>query len=325
MRWLEVIEKGWLLRTLDRIFDNNGKSGILFRLGYILNALWMSDRRGMNMQRKPLGDDPWRMYAWTPGSLGVNDSGSPFLDMLGPTPGPWGINDGSPGCILGMTNGLHLEPPPPQPAPSASTSAKAAAPTPLYVVTFKHAEVPSTPNSTILPGGEDTSGANRAGYTKVTLTKKVEIEWDNGSARADAMIPFFSKAVKVAFALDPITVAVSSDYPVGSCPYRVTLKHEIEDHAKPFIKIFLSYREILVNKLNAITFPTERAPRWIKPQEIPALQDMLGKQVGETVKAVSASLVADMEKDRRAKDSPDAYAAIYRQCPADDWQMKGGN
>jgi len=221
-----------------------------------------------------------------------------------------------------MTHGLHLETPKPQPAPAASSSPVTAAPTALYVVTFKHADVPSTPDhSTSSAGGPSTSGADRAGYTKAILKKHVEINWDNGPARADGMVPLFCRAVTAVFALDPITVAVSSDYPVGSCPYRVTLKHEIEDHAKPYIKIFLSYKEILLNKLNAITFPTERAPRWIKPKEIPALQDTLGKKVEETVKAVAGSLVADMDKDRRAKDSPEAYAAIYRQCSAADWEM----
>jgi hypothetical protein len=44
----------------------------------------------------------------------------------------------------------------------------------------------------------------------------------------------------------------------------------------------------------------------------------MGKEVGEVVKVVSASLAADMEKGRRAKDSPEADAAIYRQCPKAD-------
>jgi hypothetical protein len=73
------------------------------------------------MQRKPLGDNPWRVSPWTPGSWGINDSGSAFLDLPGPTPGPWGINDGSPGCILGMTHGLHLEKPQPKPAATVSS------------------------------------------------------------------------------------------------------------------------------------------------------------------------------------------------------------
>lgn len=191
-----------------------------------------------------------------------------------------------------------------------------------YVITFTHAKVPDTPDhSTPSAGGPSKSGAERAGYTKAILNKKLTIEWDNGPARSDGMLPFFAKTVTVALTLDPITVAVSSDYPVDSCPYRVTLKHEIEDHAKPFIKIFLSYKETVAKKLNAIPFPTERAPRWINPKDIEAFQDTTGKQVGEVIKAVSASIVADMEKDRRAKDSPEAYAAIYRQCPKADWEM----
>jgi hypothetical protein len=274
------------------------------------------------MQRKPLGTDPWQRQPWTPGSWGINDSGSPLSGFPGPTPGPWGVNDDSPGCILGMENGLHLDTPQPGPAPAASSASVATTPMAPYVVIFNNAKVPVTPDhSSPSPGGPTKNGANRAGYTKAILNKKVSMEWDNGRGRPDGMVPFFARGVNVIFTLDPITVAVSSDYPVDSCPYRVTLKHEIEDHVKSYIKIFLSYRETMIKKLNAITFPTERAPRWINPDDIPALQNTLGKQVQEAVRDVAASLVADMDKDRRAKDSPEAYAAIYRQCPQADWKM----
>jgi len=153
------------------------------------------------------------------------------------------------------------------------------------------------------------------------LKKKVSIDWDNGPARGDGMVPFFSRAVTVDFALDPITVAVSSDYPVGSCPYRVTLKHEIDDHARAYVKLFLSYRDILVSQLNAITFPTEGAPRWIMPKDIQALQDRLSQQVQMAVMAVSSRLVAAMDADRQAKDSQQAYgqgqsAGLCRLVPA---------
>jgi|SRR5579864_3627214 len=274
------------------------------------------------MWRKPVGSDPWQRQPWTPGSWGINDFSSPFFDFAGPTPGSWGINDGSPGCILGMTHGLHIETPEPKAAPLALSAPVPGTPIAPYVLTFKNADVPSTPDhSSSSPGGTSKSGADRAGYTKAILKKNITMEWDNAPVRPDGMVPFFAKAVNVIFALDPITVAVSSDYPVDSCPYKVTLKHEIEDHAKSYIKIFLSYKEILVKKLNAIPFPTERAPKLIKPKDIQALQDALGKQVQETVKTVADSLVADMDKDRRAKDSPEAYAAIYRQCPKADWEM----
>lgn len=63
------------------------------------------------MQRTPIGSDPWQRQAWTPGSWGVNDSGSAFSEFPGPTPGPWGVNDGSPGCILGMSHTVTLTAP----------------------------------------------------------------------------------------------------------------------------------------------------------------------------------------------------------------------
>jgi Transglycosylase SLT domain len=71
------------------------------------------------MQRKPIGSDPWQRQPWTPGSWGVNDSGSPFSEFPGPTPGPWGVNDGSPSCILGMSHGLNVTAPKSAPEPEA--------------------------------------------------------------------------------------------------------------------------------------------------------------------------------------------------------------
>jgi len=133
------------------------------------------------------------------------------------------------------------------------------------------------------------------------------------------MIPFFATAVDVDFVLDPITVAISSDYAVGSCPYRVTLKHEVEDHVRPYLKIFLSYRGTLVNQLNAVTCPTKSAPNWIKPNDIEAFQKGFADRLKKTILDVVSKLKAEMDADRKAKDSPEAYKAIYRQCPPEEW------
>lgn len=190
-----------------------------------------------------------------------------------------------------------------------------------YIVNFDHAAVPTTPDQSSSSPGPSTGGADRAGYTKAILKKKLSIEWDNGPARADGMVPMFARAATVSFALDPITVAVSSDYPTHSCPYRVTLKHEIEDHAKSYLKIFLSYKDILISRLNPIAFPTEAAPRWMMPKEIDAFQETLAQQVSMVIKAVASRLVAEMDADRQVKDSPQSYAALYAQCSAADWLM----
>ena len=193
-----------------------------------------------------------------------------------------------------------------------------------YVVNFDHAAVPTTPDQSSPSPGPSTGGADRAGYTKAIIKKKLSIDWGDGAARADGMVPFFARSATVDFALDPITVAVSSDYPTTSCPYRVTLKHEIEDHAKSYLKIFLSYKDILISRLNPIAFPTEAAPRWMKPDEIDAFQETLAQQVAVVIRVVAKQLFDDMDADRKAKDSPQSYAALYAQCSAADWQMKAG-
>ena len=189
-----------------------------------------------------------------------------------------------------------------------------------YRLNFTYAAIPSTPDHSKSNPGPAKSGANRAGYTRATLNKHAAAEWDHGPARADGSVPLFATAVTVDFTLDPITVAVSSDYDKDSCPYKVTLKHEIDDHVKSYIKIFLSYHDRLVNALNTITFPTKSKPKWIKPQEIDTFQDALGEQLRQVILDVSGKLKDEMDADRKAKDSPDAYKAIYRQCSEEEWQ-----
>lgn len=191
-----------------------------------------------------------------------------------------------------------------------------------YSVTFRNAAIPTSPDHSSEAPGPSRAGADRAGYTRVELKKKLAIAWDNGAARSDGMVPFFCKSVTVELSLDPIVVAVSSDYPVDSCPYKVTLKHEIEDHARSYVQIFQSYRDPLVNQLNAIVFPTKDAPRWIRERDIPGVQDMLGQKVKSAIVAISAKIVEDMNKDRQQKDSAAAYAVLYKKCTPEQWAMK---
>jgi hypothetical protein len=188
-----------------------------------------------------------------------------------------------------------------------------------YRVNFIHADVPSTPDHSMQNPGPSGGGANRAGYTQAILKKRLTVEWNNGPARADGMISLFATAVNVDFELNPITVAISSDYAESSCPYRVTLKHEVEDHVKPYIRIFLSYRSTLVNQLNAIMCPTKTTPAWVRPNGISQYQDALGERLKKTILDVNSKLKAEMDADRKAKDSPDRYKAVYRQCSPDEW------
>jgi hypothetical protein len=187
-----------------------------------------------------------------------------------------------------------------------------------YYVSFQNARPPSTPNHSLASPGPSQTGADRAGYTRARVRKRARIAWGHGPGREDGKIPFFARSVNVYFWLDPIEVFVSSDYAEGSCPYRVTLQHEMS-HVRAFLRIFHSYRSAMVRALNSLSFPTENAPRWVDRGDLATLQASLGEPVAQAVRDVAGELVAAMRDDRTAKDSPSAYAAVYAQCPADQW------
>jgi len=137
--------------------------------------------------------------------------------------------------------------------------------------------------------------------------------------RADGMVPFFAQSIKVYFRLDDFVVSISKDYPAGSCAYEATRRHEFASHIDRPMRIFHSYRDILVRRLNAIPVPTERTPTWTRIQEIPRLQGSLEQRVIGAVVAVKQELLRALDADRRAQDSPSSYRLVYQQCSEEEW------
>jgi hypothetical protein len=172
--------------------------------------------------------------------------------------------------------------------------------------------------------GPSTSGADRAGFTRVRQRARVSFAWDNGPARADGMVPFFCRSANVFFWLDDFAVAISSDYPAGSCAYNVTRRHEFESHLYRPIKIFHSYRDRVIARLNAIVLPTQRAPTWVAPHGIAALQQALEQQVVQAVGAVRQELLQALRRDRDAEDSAASYRLVHNQCSAAEWARGAG-
>jgi hypothetical protein len=166
--------------------------------------------------------------------------------------------------------------------------------------------------------GPARTGADRAGYTRVEVQKRASFFRDNGPARADGLVPFFFRSGNIFFWLDPIEIAVSSDYPVGSCPYRVTWQHELS-HAHAYAEIFHSFRDVLVKRLNRIELPTESSPQWVDPAVITVVGAQLERPVVDAVKQLNREMLDAMKADRAAKDSPSSYAAVYRQCSPAEW------
>ena len=248
---------------------------------------------------------------------GPEDGGAVTLPPVGGERGAKGGDGGVRTPDAGPTDG-GTRVPAPAPAAPAPAVPPPAAPD-LYNLVLRPGAVPSTPDHSASSPGPGGAAANRAGYTSATLGAHANADWDNLPANASGQIGLFVTRVNVEYTLDPITVAVSSDYAVGSCPYRVTLAHELE-HAAAYLRIFTAARDSLRAALVAVPTPTRAAPRWVAPAAAGAEQDAWAAAFRAAVGRHRASVRAEMDADRDRRDAPSSYAAVYARCPAGEWQ-----
>lgn len=203
--------------------------------------------------------------------------------------------------------------------------AAAAVPREPYYVSFVH-EIPLRPDgsgyavdhSRSAPGPGPSASA-RAGYTSAEQNARLTFVWDDGPSRPDGRVAFYAQSVNVSFRLEDFVVAVSSDYFAGSCAYRATLRHELAEHVFDPIRTFHSYRNVLINRLNAIPIPTRRTPQWLRPAEIPAWQGAVERRVAQTVGALKRELVQALRSNSLRADAPASYRLVYAQCSDDEW------
>ncbi len=188
----------------------------------------------------------------------------------------------------------------------------------IMYVSFQNVAPPSAPDHSQLHPGPNGATANRAGYTRVRIQKRMSIVWGNGSRQADGRVPLFARSVNVFYRLDPIELYVSSQYAEDGCPYRVTLAHE-RSHLRDFLRIFHSGRAALLEVFSGVVVPTASAPRLVQPDDIGDVQDEIGVALATVIRTHSTQLAQKMEIDRNAKDTPAAYRILHAQCPASEW------
>jgi hypothetical protein len=190
-----------------------------------------------------------------------------------------------------------------------------------YVVTFTADPVPdhflhSNPNP-----GPNGSLANRAGFTHVRLEGRGLLSFQPalGVARRDGSVPFYDVNVTVLFRLTDFSVAISSNYPEGSCAYDATLQHELDAHIRAPIKILMSYRDPLIAQLNTIPLPTRHSPKWVHASEWEAVDGNFQGKVYQAVADIKAQVATDLNSDRDNQDSQDNYGKVYGKCPPAQW------
>lgn len=188
-----------------------------------------------------------------------------------------------------------------------------------YYVSFTHDRIRHrVDHSRSQPGPPDGS-ANRGGFTRVRSKARLEFVWEQGPIGADGQVPVFAMSVNVRFRLTDFLVAISSDFAVGSCAYRVTRRHEFDAHIRDPIRIFHSYRDILVRRLSVIAIPTEQTPVRVASDQVDARQEAWERPVVAVIRQTRGELAHALRQARDRHDSAASYRLVYRQCTDAEW------
>lgn len=188
-----------------------------------------------------------------------------------------------------------------------------------YYVSFTHDAIPQRVDHSRARPGPAGGTANLAGYTSVTSKARLVFAWDTSPARADGRIPFFARSVNVYFRMTDFVVAISSNYTAASCAYRVTRRHEFDAHIYDPIRIFHSYRDILVRRLNAVAVPTRSRPQVVAPNQVEARQGEIEQRVVTVIGRTRQELARELRQARDRHDAAGSYRLVYRQCTAAEW------
>ncbi len=193
-------------------------------------------------------------------------------------------------------------------------------PKPPFYVSFSHDRIPQTVDHSRVNPGPPGGAANRAGHTSIRPKGRVSFAWDQLHVGPDRRIPIFAQSINVYFWLTDFAVAISSDFTERSCAYQATRRHEFQAHIYAPIRIFHSYRDILIQRLNVIDAPTRTTPfRAATIAETNARQAQIEAQVKAVAWQVSVELNRDLQAARVEADDARHYRLVYRQCTDAEW------
>ncbi|MEM9214090.1 MAG: hypothetical protein AAGD25_07050 [Cyanobacteria bacterium P01_F01_bin.150] len=196
--------------------------------------------------------------------------------------------------------------------------ASSSVPAPYYI-SFTHVAPPARPDHSQPNPGPPGKSVNRAGFTHISHRPSLSIAWGRTPMpNSQGQIGIFVRSANVGFNVHTLTVAISSDYARGSCPYQVTYAHEYR-HARNFLRIFRNHRSTMVQRAQGIVLPTAQTPCYIDPTQINTIQNQIADPLIRAIKDVKSQITADMVADRDSMDSPSSYAKEYSQCPRADW------
>lgn len=188
-----------------------------------------------------------------------------------------------------------------------------------YYVSFTHDRMPQQIDHSRLRPGPPGGSGHRVGHTSVRPTGRLVFAWDAGPVQAGGLVPLHANSVNVYFRLTDFVVAISSGFAVRSCAYEATRRHEFEAHLYDPIRIFHSYREVLIQRLNAISVPTREAPLHVPSSQVQARQEEVERRVVAVIGQTRRELARDLSEARDRQDSPESYRLAHNQCTDAQW------
>lgn len=188
-----------------------------------------------------------------------------------------------------------------------------------FYVSFTHDRIPQWVDHSHSQPGPPGGSANRAGYTSVTSKARLTIAWDAGHSGVNGQIPVFARSVNVYFRLTDFVIAISSDFTRRSCAYQTTLRHELDAHIYDPIRIFHSYRDVLIRRLNTINVPTQQTPLRMAADQVESRQEMLESRIVNAIGQTRRELVRDLRLARDRHDSAESYRLDHNQCTDAEW------
>lgn len=117
--------------------------------------------------------------------------------------------------------------------------------------------------------------------------------------------------IHVNFAVLKLDVYVSSQYPEGSCQYRVVMAHE-RTHAAINGRIYWKYRKLLKKELARLGLPTASHP-WTATTEAEG-RERIRERIKPVVDRIEARFYAELKRENAKIDTRANYAKTSQKC-----------
>jgi hypothetical protein len=122
---------------------------------------------------------------------------------------------------------------------------------------------------------------------------------------------FWVNGFEIVLGYDRIDVYVAKEYPVGSCPYKATLQHEMR-HVEVARKNLEKFAPRIREALDTGSIPTAQTPI-IVANAAEATRDVRAISE-ENLRAPYTAMMRALRKAQRNVDSPQSYARVFRKC-----------